>query len=633
MPQALRLTGCWLLWSAWCSLSGWGLSAIGQLSGLGHLILLPILLAAFWIWLRATASARNDFSNFKKWRFRMGQPVATIYLLIVVLSLLGALLNSHPWSIDAFGYRLPRMFYWWSAHHWYWMGALDHRLDFSSIGFEWQMLPVTELTHSLRFLFLLNWIPFLLLPWLVFIAFRHLGVNGRSARRWMWLLPSAYCIALQSGGMQNDGYAVNYLLASVAFAGFAFYSRRVAGLWFAILAAALLTSAKLSNLPLLLPLVVVCLPLFRRVPWLNWKLVEVGVVAVMCSFAPMAFLCWQNTGDWKGDPSDQFQVKTHGPIGAMTANLIFLARDSLQPPISPGSARINANLKAFNQSPFIKRLHQSHGEFNGIGFGEMVDEGGAGAGFGLAFYLVFLLMSCLVTKRALPRPISFVSVPWEWRLAPCLAWIAYAVYLAELGSYHSARLAAPYYPLLIVSLLRLPRIGLVERTKISGFVAGCAAATVIPIILLTPARPLVPVQTLARLTGSSALGRIAEKYRFWEYVRDDLGPLREKIPEGVAQLGFAGGLHNPSTDLWLPLGSRAIVELGLPPGPHAPLPPPDLEYAVVTDNGLSERYNLSLEEWLAATHGHVVFEYYHNTELDAHNAPTYEIVYLVKLRP
>jgi hypothetical protein len=559
--------------------------------------------------------------------------MAVIYLSIAALSLLGALLNSHPWSIDAFGYRLPRVFYWWTAHHWYWIGTLDHRLDFSSVGFEWQMLPIIELTHSLQLLFLVNWIPFLLLPWLVFIAFRYLGVNGRSARRWMWLLPSAYCIALQSGGMQNDGYAANYLLASIAFAGFAFYSRQVVGLWFAILAAALLTSAKLSNLPLLLPLFVIFLPLLRRVPWLNWKLAAVGLVAAMCSFAPMAFLSWQNTGDWKGDPTDQFQMKTHGAIGAMTANLIVLARDSIQPPFLPGSAHVNAVVKPFNQSSFVKRLHQSHGEFNGIGFGEMVDEGGAGAGFGLAFYLVFLLVSCLVEKRAVPRQISFASVPWEWRLAPWLAWIAYAVYLAELGSYHSARLAAAFYPLLILSLLRLPRVRLVERTKISGFLAGCAAATVIPIIVLTPARPLVPVQTLARLTGNSGLDKIAEKYRFWEYVRDDLGPLREKVPKDVTRLGFAGGLHNPSTDLWLPPGSRSIVELGLPLGPRAPMPPPDLEYAVVTDNGLLERYNLSLEQWLAATQGHVVFEYSHNTELESHSAPTYEIMYLVKLRP
>ena len=60
------------------------------------------------------------------------------------------------------------------------------------------MLPVIELTHSDRLIFLFNWIPFVLMPGLVFIAFRALGVNGRSARRWMWLLPSVlFCAPIQ----------------------------------------------------------------------------------------------------------------------------------------------------------------------------------------------------------------------------------------------------------------------------------------------------------------------------------------------------------------------------------------------------------------------------------------------------
>ncbi len=563
----------------------------------------------------------------------MTRPMPLLYLFIAGLSLLGALLNSHPWSIDAFGYRLPRLFYWWTAHHWYWIGAIDHRLDFSSTGFEWQMLPVIELTHSLRYLFLLNWIPFLLLPWLVFLAFRYLGVNGRSARRWMWLLPSAYVIALQSSGLQNDGYAVNYLLASIAFAGFGFYSRQAYGLWFAILAAALLTGAKLSNLPLLLPLGVICLPLLHHVPWLSWKLPAVGLVALICSFVPMSFLCWQNTGDWTGDPTDQLHMKTHNVVGAVTANLILLLRDSIQPPLLPGNAQITASLAGLNYSHFFEYLHQSHGEFSAIRFGEMVDEGAAGAGFGLSAYLAFLLLGpCLVRTRVMPRPFP-VALPWEWRWAPWLAWISYAVYLAELGSYHSARLGACFYPLLIVSLLRLPRSESLERTKMSGFLAGCAAASVIPIIILTPLRPVFPIQTLARLTGNPTLGRIAEEYHFWEYLRDDLGPIREKVPVGVNRLGFAGGFNDSAADLWLPPGSRSIVELGLPPGPHAPLPPSDLQYAVVTARGVWLRYNLSLSDWLSVTHGHVIFEYPHNIALQAHQKPFFETMYLVKLHP
>ncbi len=633
MPLALRLAGCWLLWSAWCSLCGWGLSAANQLSGRGHLVLLPVLLAAVWFWLKATASSRNDLSSFAKWRRRLCRPLPLIYLAIAGLSLLAALVNFPPWSIDAVGYRLPRLLYWWSEHHWYWIGTLDPRLDFSSTGFEWQMLPVIELTHSLRFLFLLNWIPFLLVPWLVFLAFRALGVNGRSARRWMWLLPSGYCFALQCSGLQNDGYSVNYLLAAIAFAGFAFQSRRAGGLWFVILAAALLTGAKISNLPLLLPLGVLLLPLLGRVPWLNLRLIAVGFIAVLCSFAPLTFLSWQNTGDWAGDPTNRWNVKTHGAVGGMAANLVLLAKDATQPPLLPGSQHVNAALERLNQSTFVNWLRQSHGEFSSIHYGEMVYEGSAGPGFGLAAYVAYLIAGlCFVKANATARVSAIATLPRAWRLVPWLAWIAYAVYLAKLGSDHSPRIAAAFYPLLLIALLRWPRVAALERKKISALLAGCAAVTVIPVIILTPARPLIPVQTLARTTHNPALEKIAEEYRFWDCLRDDLAPLREKLPSGVTRLGFAGGFHDTAFGLWQPMGSRTIVELGLPPGSPAPLPP-DLEYAVVTTRGVSERYGLSLAQWLAAARGQVIFEYPRNVMLDAHSAPQYESWYLVKLNP
>ena len=65
------------------------------------------------------------------------------------------------------------------------------------------------------------------MPGLVFTAFRGLGVSGRSAWRWMWLLPSGYCFALQCSGLENDGYTVNYLLAAVVFAVAGHHTRRL----------------------------------------------------------------------------------------------------------------------------------------------------------------------------------------------------------------------------------------------------------------------------------------------------------------------------------------------------------------------------------------------------------------------
>ena len=66
-------------------------------------------------------------------------------------------------------------------------------------GIEWLTAPLLLFTRCDRALFLLNFIPFLLLPGLVFSVFRRLGVRARVAWHWMWLLPTGYIFLLQAG--------------------------------------------------------------------------------------------------------------------------------------------------------------------------------------------------------------------------------------------------------------------------------------------------------------------------------------------------------------------------------------------------------------------------------------------------
>lgn len=292
MPLILRLAGLWVIWAAWCSVSGWTLSALQRLDGWGHTALLPVLGIAWWQWLKSTApSAARPVNTFPaKLRRRLLRPLPLLYLVIAALSLLGGLLYL-PWSSDAVNYRFPRLLSWWGAHQWHWIGTVDHRLDFSSCGFEWQMLPVIELTHSDRLLFLLNWIPFLLIPGLTFFAFRSLGTSGRSARRWMWLLPTGYCFALQAGSVQNDGYSVNYLLAAIGFAVVAFRTGRTGCFFMSLIAAALLTGAKLSNLPLFLPLGVLLRPVSQY-----FAVGQVSSVASAIVASALVILSFLSTG-------------------------------------------------------------------------------------------------------------------------------------------------------------------------------------------------------------------------------------------------------------------------------------------------------------------------------------------------
>ena len=632
IPLAIRLGGLWLLWGAWCQWCGWGLSAGHWLSGWGYLAALPVLLGAGGWWLKITAATRTPppCAPAAKWRRRFSRPLPLLYLAIVALSLVAAF-SGQPWSYDANSYRLPRLLYWWSAHHWYWIGTLDHRLDFSSCGYEWQMLPVILLTRTDRLIFLLSWLPFLLLPGLVFFAFRTLGVSGRSARRWMWLLPSGFCYALQCSGLQNDGYMAGYTLTAIAFAGLAWRRRQAVFLWLALLAAALLTGAKLSNLPLLLPLGLMLLPGLRVVSWFNWKTVVILFLAAGCSFAPQAFLCWKHTGDWTGDPTDQWSVHPRNHTAVFVANTITMVNDAVQPPVCPIAKKINARLVPLNESAFMQSLRRAQPNTDGVVFGNMAYEGAAGLGCGLGLYGLFLLLgSWFVKPAARVAPVDF---PWEWRLAPWSAWLAFGVMMAEVGFItHVARYGAPFYPPLYISILLLPRIAALERRQLAAVVSGVAILAVVPVILLTPARPVIPVERLAQIFHRPALQTIAVNYHYWTVMRDDLAPLRDQLPPGVTRLGYAAGLRDTSYGLWKPFGSRVVVELGLPLGSRSKLPA-DVHYAVMTERGLEQRYGMDLKTWLNLTGGQVVFEHRRNVNLVAHSEPQYESWYLVKFGP
>ena len=630
IPLTLRLAGLWIIWAVWCQWCGWGLSAAHRLDGWGYLAALPVLLGAGWWWLKATTATGMppNFSRWAKWRRRFLRPLPMIYLGIAALSLVAALFHT-PWSFDAISYRLPRLLYWCAAHHWYWISTIDHRLDFSSCGFEWQMLPVIIFTRTDRLIFLLSWIPFLLMPGLVFFAFRALGVNGRSTRRWMWLLPAGFCYALQCSGLQNDGYMVLYTLAFAAFAVLARHRRRAVFLWLALLAAALLTSAKLSNLPLFLPLGLLLLPALRAVKWFNWKTVVIVFIAVGCSFAPLAFLCWKHTGDWTGDPGDQWNAHPRNAAGAFAANAIAMANDTVQPPVFPLAKKINARLEPLNQSAFMKWLQWASPNSDGVHFGDMVYEGSAGLGCGLGLYALFLLLGAWFIKPV--ARVAKVDFPWEWRMAPWTAWLALGVVMAQVTFTHVTRYAASFYPLIVVSIVLLPRIAALERRKIAGVIAGIAMLAVVPVILLTPARPVIPFERLAKIIRRPALQTAAAKYHYWAVMRDDLAPLREQLPPGVTRLGYAAGFRDTSYGLWKPFGSRVVVELGLPLGAKTP-PPADLEYAVVTANGLQGRYGMSLKDWLNLYHAEIVYELKRSVSLVSSDPATYDSWYLVRFR-
>ena len=105
------------------------------------------------------------------------------------------------------------------------------------------------LTRSDRCLFLVNWLPFLLLPGLIFSVFTRLGVRRRVAWWWMWLLPSGWCFIMEANSTINDAFGTAYALAAVDLALRAGKNKNFRDAWLALLSAALATGVGTNRHP------------------------------------------------------------------------------------------------------------------------------------------------------------------------------------------------------------------------------------------------------------------------------------------------------------------------------------------------------------------------------------------------
>ena len=217
-------------------------------------IFLVLVLVAFGIArTRFPGPVRPPRKSFSRLRARFRRALPAAFGLLALLILVGGLLYP-PTNHTAVTYRVPRVLQWLAAHQWHWISNTENfRMNNRACGIEWLSAPLLLFFRSDRALFLLNFVPFLMLPGLIFSLFTRLGVGPRVAWHWMWLLPTGYNFVLQAGSTGNDTFPTVYALAAVDFACRAWISRKPSDLWFSLMTTALLTEAKASNLPLLLP--------------------------------------------------------------------------------------------------------------------------------------------------------------------------------------------------------------------------------------------------------------------------------------------------------------------------------------------------------------------------------------------
>jgi hypothetical protein len=649
----LPLVRVWIWASILASVAGWVLSALGQLNGAGYAVFCVVGAAGLWFERKALGlTSPRRLSNWKKAKARFHRRLPAGFVVLALLVLLGGALYP-PTTHTAMTYRTPRVLHWLAEGHWYWIHTPDYRMNNRCCGLEWLTAPVLLFAKSDRSLFLINFISFLLLPGLTFSVLTRLGVRPRVAWPWMWILPTGYNFLLQAGSIGNDTYPTVYALAAIDFGLRAWESRRLSDLWLSIFSAALLTGTKATNLPLLLPWGLLVLGLL---PWLVGRPAFGGaraflpaagakprstcdtlpgladahrcgqecprpglrtygatlalvLLAATVSFLPTAALNIRYCGDWSGLYLEKTGMDMKSPIVGVWGNGLLLLKNFV-PPFFPAAAWWNHSARSIVPRAITRRMDASFEE-GYLGLGELPMEDTTGIGFGFSWLLVISVLAAWRVRpaptidwrgnQAMPRWLSWMVLvaPWGSLLAYCI----------KSGIVDAGRLISAYYPLLLPLLLVGAGQAVIVRRRWWRAAAWGVMLLAVPVLVLTPGRPLWPACTvLSKLAawkpGNHLLTRALDVYSVYDARSDPLAKVRAWLPQGLSEVGFMGTADDIDISLWRPFGTRRVRHILLSDSLQQ-IRERHIQYAVVGEVNLLQS-GTTFAEWQARTRAELV---------------------------
>jgi hypothetical protein len=553
-------------------------------------------------------SSSGSVRDFGKLRRRCRRFLPASFAGLAALVFLSGLLYA-PNGHTALSYRLPRVLHWLQHGQWVWIHTLNYRMNDRACGIEWMTAPLLLFLKSDRALFLLNFIPFLLMPGLIFSVWTRLGVRPRAAWSWMWLAPTGYSFLLQAGGIANDAFPTIYALAMMDFALRAREGRaeqeeeRGANLWLSCLSAALLVGAKASNLPLGLPWALVFFPAL-------WKLRAVYVtrntfhvlawpvvlfVAVVVSFIPTAILNIHYLHDWSGLNIEHAGINMRNPVAGLLGNAVLLVTNNFAPTFFPVAHWWNEHALAHFPAALARLMNANfEGGYNALG--ELQTEDSAGIGFGISVLVVISVAAGLLSRN--PQPATRSRL---FRLVLVAPWISLLAYCLKTGMVTPARLITPYYPLLFPLLLVGAAQSQIVRRGWWRLLAGGVVLLALAALVVLPSRPLWPAQTiLAKAVvahpNQAQLLRAQKVYEVYRRRSDPLAGIRDAFPPGLKVVGFLGTEDDLDISLWKPYGSRRVAPFGLEDSPES-VRQLGIEYAAVSGLELEVK-KTTIDAWL-----------------------------------
>ena len=621
----LTLVRFWILLSTLLVAGGWILSALRQLNRAGYAVIFALLALVILVWWQNNeTSLREKMIRFRrKFRKRFSRRLPQLFLLIAALAFLSGCLYP-ALNFDANAYRLPRVMHWLWAGQWHWIHTFDARLNISACGMEWLSAPLILFTHNDRTLFLINWISYLMLPGLVFSVLTRLQVRPRVAWWWAWLLSSGWCFALQAGSIANDSFAAIYILAAVDLALRARQNKSLTDLWLSLLAAALVTDTKQTNIPLAaLWLIAVwpVLPLLWKNPLRSGVVVAAGL---LISIVPISVANLWHTGSWL--PVGNAGIARLGefnlnPFWGIVGNLFCIPIQNLVPPFyelippfySYWLSAWNELMTHFLQTSFGAhfRSFENFGHLSGVYY-HGISEGNAGLGLGIGVLWLAAFRIHRRCKMNLPTAVevSRDKILLLLRVAP---WALLLLFMAKVGTFENARHLAPYYVFLFPILLIHPVWSLVVRHRKWQRLAIVVMGFTVALIFASGDRPLFPAKTVfsalrAKFPDNEFIAEECSRYLDGGYAitlaqRDFL---QTALPHGETKIGYYALMYDvDEPGIWLPFGRRSVVEI-LPDDSPARLRAEGIKYLVTYGKVLPQQ---NLNRWLKEYDATVVSQY------------------------
>jgi hypothetical protein len=291
-------------------------------------------------------------------------------------------------------------------------------------------------------------------------------------------------------------------------------------------------------------------------------------------------------------------------------NVVLLTIQNFTPPVFPFANAWNREVKRVLPAGLQHKLQETiyTPEAAGMQMEELQVEESCGQGLGVSLLLLASVTVVAFRSRFTLSSWRLKSTEALWqtgvRLAP---WVSLAALLSQSLVYPIGRICAPFYPLLVPLLLMGAAHERLFRQCWWRMLALAVFAMAAGLLIISPARPLFPAQTLLGKAGTSShpwLARAQVVYSIYHDRWDAFAPVRAILPADATVMGMVT-FDDPETSLWRPFGSRRIEHVW-PGETLSELRQQNIRYLFVKSDVFELEFGSPFVEWLKRMDGRIL---------------------------